>query len=307
LGESYGLWAALRALHRAHGFDVVEFTNWEGLGAVASALGGVPTVIRLHTSAFDSLRLGLGIPRVERQFARLERWTANRAAALVTHSESHRRQVATDYRVPADRIRVIPHGVRPVRATAPRPRNPAQVLAVSAATPRKGVETFLRAADRLSREFPAARFVWAGKDTPTAPGGRTWAEYREAEWPQLGNVTFTGACSDADLADLYAESGVYLCTSLYESFGLTLVEAMHAGVPVVAPRTAAMPEVVRDGETGYLYEPDDFEGLARSVASLLRSPGAAAELGRNGQRRAAEEYSVDRMSERVLEVYRRVC
>ena len=97
LGESLAMWRALKQLHRAERFDVVEFSNWEGLGAVACAFNQLPVVIRVHTSAFDSLRLGVGTEKLERQYARLERWAARRATALVTHTDSHRKQAAADY------------------------------------------------------------------------------------------------------------------------------------------------------------------------------------------------------------------
>jgi glycosyltransferase involved in cell wall biosynthesis len=169
------------------------------------------------------------------------------------------------------------------------------------------VEVFLQAADRLTREFPQVRFIWAGKDTTTAPGGRTWAQHCTASFSHLNNVSFVDSCSDKQLGRLYAESSIYLCTSHYESFGLTLVEAMHAALPVVAPNQSGTAEVVRHGSTGYLYQPGDMEDLVGSVRTLLRSPQHSAKLGRNGQVLAATEYSPETMTERVLEVYRAVC
>lgn len=307
LGESLGLWKALRALRRTHPIDIVEFTNWEGLGAATCTLGRLPTVIRLHTTAYDTLRLGLGNRRLEAHYARLERWTARRATALVTHSESHRRQVAADYGVDADAVRVIPHGIEPVRVPDGVARDPNQILAVGAATPRKGVDVFLAAAERVSREVPQARFVWVGTDTATAPGGETWSRHCAKAFPHLHNVTFAGNCSDAELAAHYGRSAVYLCTSQYESFGLTLVEAMQAGLAVVAPNTASMSELVRQGQTGELYGPGDVGDLTRALAGLLRSPERTAGQGKHGAVRAGAEYSAEVMTERVLELYRNVC
>jgi glycosyltransferase involved in cell wall biosynthesis len=81
---------------------------------------------------------------------------------------------------------------------------------------------------------------------------------------------------------------------------------MHSGLPVVAPNTAAMPDIVRAGATGLLYDPDDLEDLVESLRSLLLSPAAGEELGRRGQAVANDEFSVDRMTDRVLEVYQQV-
>ncbi len=307
LGESLGVWRALGRLLRDHPIDVVEFTNWEGIGAVTATFTRVPTVIRLHTTAYDTIRMGIGKPRLERHYARLECWTARRASALATHSTSHQTQVAADYQVPRERIAVIPAGVKPLTPTNRGSRNPRQVLTVSSATPRKGVAIFLAVADQVARALPDCRFVWVGEDTATAPEGKTWAQHCANRYPHLKNVRFVGACSDEQLADYYAESAVYLCTSRYESFGLTLVEAMHAGLPVVAPRAAAMAELVRAGQTGCLYEPGNAEECSAALQDLMRKPSDSQAMGECGQVVAQREYSVDRMTGRVLDLYRSVC
>jgi glycosyltransferase involved in cell wall biosynthesis len=159
----------------------------------------------------------------------------------------------------------------------------------------------------VARELPESRFLWVGKDTPTAPNGKTWAQHCAEKYPHLTNVDFVGSCSDQQLASYYAESAAYLCTSQYESFGLTLVEAMHAALPVVAPRAAAMPELVTGGRTGCLYEPGHAEECSAALQDLLLKPADSQAMGECGQLVAQKEFSVERMTDRVLDLYRSVC
>ena len=95
-------------------------------------------------------------------------------------------------------------------------------------------------------------------------------------------------------------------TSRWEGFGIVLLEAMLAGLPVVATRVSAVPGGRRaDGETGALVEAGDAEGAgARSSVALLADPERARRLGEAGRERARAEFSVARMVERTLAVYR---
>jgi glycosyltransferase involved in cell wall biosynthesis len=96
---------------------------------------------------------------------------------------------------------------------------------------------------------------------------------------------------------------VFVHTSRWEGFGLVLLEAMLAGLPVAATRVSAVPEVVADGETGLLVEPGDAEALAAALDTLLANPERARELGEAGRNRARERFSVARMAERTLALY----
>ncbi len=308
IGESYGLWRAIHQLNTRHRFDVVEFTNVEGVGFRTALASRIPTVIRIHTTAFDAVRLGTGRTALERGYARLEHWTAHRATALVTHTKTHRAQVAVDYGVPEEQIRIVPHGIAPTIPDRAVTRRPLQVLTVGAVSARKGVLTYLEAVAQLVALVPGIHFVWAGVDTATSPDGTLWRDYAAAQFPQLAQyLEFRSGLSDGAIASLYLESGCYLCTSRYESFGLTLVEAMMAGLPVIAPRTSAMSELIRDGETGRLFDPESAADIAASVQAVLQDEPTRRRVSEAAMREAAAEYTADVMTSRMLELYRGLC
>jgi starch synthase len=104
--------------------------------------------------------------------------------------------------------------------------------------------------------------------------------------------------------DWLERADVFVHTSRWEGFGIVLLEAMLASLPVVATRVSAVPEVVVDGGTGFLAEAGDAGAIATAVDQLLASPERARALGEAGRRRARDEFSVAAMAERTLAVYR---
>ena len=103
---------------------------------------------------------------------------------------------------------------------------------------------------------------------------------------------------------LLADLDLFVLPSLWEGFGLVLLEAMAAGRPVVASAVGPVPEVVADGETGLLVPPGDPEALARAVVRVLRHPNLAARLGRAGRARAEAHFGLDGMVARTDALYR---
>jgi glycosyltransferase involved in cell wall biosynthesis len=101
-----------------------------------------------------------------------------------------------------------------------------------------------------------------------------------------------------DRADVFAH------TSQWEGFGIVLLEAMLASLPVVATRVSAVPEIVADGQTGLLVEAGDTEAVAAALAALLDDPVRRRTLGKAGRDRARAEFSVARMTRRTIDVYR---
>ena len=106
-----------------------------------------------------------------------------------------------------------------------------------------------------------------------------------------------------DIRDWLERADVFVHSSRWEGFGIVLLEAMLAGLPIVATRVSAVPEVVVDGETGLLVEAGDYAGLATHLESLLTDPERAASLGEAGRQRALTEFSVGGMADRTLALY----
>jgi N-acetyl-alpha-D-glucosaminyl L-malate synthase BshA len=105
--------------------------------------------------------------------------------------------------------------------------------------------------------------------------------------------------------ELLAMCDVLLLPSETESFGLVALEAMSCAVPVVASRRGGIPEVITDGETGFLFEPDDVEGMASTVLGLLDDPSRAREMGERGREIAKERFCISCVIHQYTDLYER--
>jgi len=112
-------------------------------------------------------------------------------------------------------------------------------------------------------------------------------------------VSFIGRVDDADLPAVYCGASVFLLASVYEGFGLPVLEAMACGVPIVASRRAAIPEVV--GDAGLLVDPSEPESIAARVVEVLEDDRLAADLSRRGAERA-RSFSWERTAEQTWRV-----
>jgi hypothetical protein len=307
-GACWRVGRAARRLVRDHALDVVEFPNWEGYGLLFLRTARTPTVVRLHTSSRESQAIdGTPPTRWHRWDVRRERWQARWADAVVTHSDAHRRLMVEETGLPAESIRLIPHGVE-VHPNFLRPRRPDQpptVVYLGRLEHRKGTVELLRAVPKVLTAVPDARFVLIGSDRPHCPGGRTHAEYLAAEFPAgvRARITLAGRLPQPEVDRWLQTADVFVAPSRYESFGLIFAEAMRWGTPVVGTTAGGIPEVVEHDRSGVLVPPESPAELAAAVAGLLADPERRGRLGAAGRRRVETEFGTETMVGRVENLY----
>ena len=233
-----------------------------------------------------------------------------RADHVIVPSHAVKRDVVRLLGLPEDLVTVTHHGCEPRfhpradpashRAAAARYGLPPRyVLAVGTLEPRKNLTTLLQAFARLRRAGevdPALRLVLAG--------ARGWLDepiFRAVRSFGLDEVVrFPGFIDDDDLPDLYRGAEAFVFPSLYEGFGLPLLEAMACGAPVVTSNTSSLPEVA--GGAALLVDPLDVGGLAAVVARVLRDEGLRERLRAAGLARA-RQFSWETAARQVLDVY----
>ncbi|HET6507434.1 MAG TPA: glycosyltransferase family 1 protein [Baekduia sp.] len=195
---------------------------------------------------------------------------ARRAARIIAPSAFSKREVVELLGVPDQRVSVVPGGVdarfapdagadaaRAALGLAGKP----YVLTVASRTARKNLNVLDLAARRL-----AAR----GVDLVAAGGDRPQFRDDDADGAARAGVRALGHVDDALLPGLYAGAAAFVLPSLYEGFGLTALEALAAGVPVVAADRGALPEVC--GDAAQLVDPDDAEAIADALERALDDP-----------------------------------
>jgi glycosyltransferase involved in cell wall biosynthesis len=216
------------------------------------------------------------------------------AAGVVVPSASSRRDVLAMYEIDHSRVHTVAYGVdaqfTPGAAagdTTPGDTAAAPyVLFAAMLHPRKNLDALRGAMALIAREGFTHRLVVAGR--PAADGSDVAALERAAaaELPGApGRVVFLGQVGDGELAALMAGADAYCLPSLYEGFGLTVLEAMACGTPVVVSDRGALPEVV--GDAGLVVAPE-AEAVAGALRTVLADPGRARALGRAACERAAQ-------------------
>ena len=216
------------------------------------------------------------------------------------------------------RLATIPCGFDPAEF-APRPQAEARhrlglplgvpiLLQLGRIVPRKGIDTVIAALAFLNRDHLInARLLVVGGDAPTPDPALTPEIARlralaEAEGV-AGQVTFTGARGRDVLRDYYAAADIFVTTPWYEPFGITPVEAMACGVPVVGSAVGGIKATVVDGVTGSLVPPRDPAALADRLATLLRDPARRQSWGAAGRDRALAGYTWEEVAARLAGVY----
>lgn len=236
--------------------------------------------------------------RVEEQRAshlRLDRMTRGRVDLEVCVSESTRRYTAQHARMPQDKLAVVPNGIDLARFddVPDTPTDwgldaPGPVIAwVGRLDKQKDPFTFLCAAGRVLRRFPDATFAMAG-DGPL----REEVEARIEEMGLGERVTLLGRIDD--VRPLLKRSSLLALSSVWEGMPNVVLEAMASARPVVSTAVGGAPELVEEGETGFLAPPRHACALADGMARLLGDPDRASAMGRAGRERVEHSFTIDR-------------
>ena len=268
----------LGAFDAVVGFDLDGlFVRVPGARRVASIKGVIADEQRFERSW---TRFAMGIA------ARLEQANVRRADVVLTTSAYAASRIAEEYGVDGARIRIVAEPIALARwnaalDAAPRAPRGGETVVLCAAHlyPRKNVAALVRAMVLL--KSPARlRIVGTGPETP-ALGALVRELGLRDRVALLGHLPFESLVAE------YRNADVFCLPSLQEGFGIVFLEAMAAGLPIVACRAAAVPEVVPDGECGLLVPPRDLTALASALDRLASDVAGHARLGEAGRRRVA--------------------
>jgi len=289
-----------RAARRA-GVDVIHAPAY-----TAPFWSPVPTVLTIHDVSYE---LHPQWYPYRRDWARrtFYRCSAHAAAHILTVSAFSASEIATAYRIPRERITVAPLGVDPVFEPADgdgsAPLRPVvaapYLLHVGDLHERRNLSMLADAVFAARRQLPSLSLVLVGTDRGVGTALRAAAD-RAGARDALVHVT---SLTDRQLRTLYRQAMAFVYPSVYEGFGLPLIEAMASGAPVIAANAASIPEVV--GDAALLLDPRAREQWTRAIVDIARDEGRRARMRDAGLRRASQ-FSWDRTARLTLDVYRRV-
>lgn len=290
------------ARHRSHLLHALAYVlplAWPG-----------PSVVTVYDLSF--WRTPERFPAAQRLYlATLTRLSVRRAARVIAISESTKRDVVELMGVPADRVRVVPLAIeeefRPVTEAAAladlrrrRGLPEHMILYVGTLEPRKNLVTLLEAYARCRGE--------TSPESPWPPlvlaGGKGWgyeAIFAAVERLGLGEaVLLPGFVPHGELPLWYSAADIFVYPSLYEGFGLPVLEALACGTPVITSHVSSLPEVA--GEAGLLVDPTDAEALAEALRRVWGNADLRQEMRTRGLAQAAR-FSLAALGRQTISVY----
>jgi len=301
---------AMRHLLARDRVDLVEACQ-SGLQLLARL--PIPFVLRAHGEAYTFAKFsGQTLTPAVRAYNRLLSRASCKADGWSSPSEFNAREWSGNLEIPADSVEIIPNPIAPavaeVGATHPagrgyRQREP-RVLYTGRIDRNKGSLVLLEAVARVRRSQPEASFHLAGGRHPSISDREL--ECAMADQEVARSVILHGHVPWSDLMAMYQTARVFVMPSYFETFGISVLEAMAFGLPIVATRGTALEELVEDEVNGLLVPAGDSEALATAVSRILADPEFGEIMGREGRRRVLSRYSVAGVADRTLEFYERV-
>jgi glycogen synthase len=278
-------------------FDIIHAHDWSTFpaGIIAKQISGKPLVVHIHATEFD--RAG---ENVNREVYNIEYAGLQQADRVIAVSQWTRDILVKKYQVSAKKIEVVHNGIVPqAKAVAPAKTLLGShiVTFLGRVTYQKGPLYFVDAAKRVLREFPEVRFVVAGS-------GDLLPQMieRVAQLKMSAHFHFTGFLKKDDIERLWSLSNVYVMPSVSEPFGITPLEAIQSGVPVIVSRQSGVAEVMPHAIKIDFW---NTHSLASAICSVLRYGSLATALTQNG-REEVKQMTWGKAARKINKLYHEV-
>lgn len=305
------------------GYDVIHANFFmSALAALpVSQRYGVPMVVTFHALGKVRRRYQQEADRFPDSRFDIEDEIVRHADCIIAECPQDRRDLMELYDADPARIDIVPCGYD-AEEMKPQPKAAARaalgwdegtftLLQLGRMVPRKGVDNVIRALGRLRHGYGIdARLLVVGGNSEDASESATPEIGRlrgiAEEEGVVDSVQFTGRRHRAQLAQYYSASDVFVTTPWYEPFGITPVEAMACGRPVIGADTGGIRTTVVNGKTGFLVPPKNPGKLAERLAQLALNPELCERMGEAGRLRARRLYTWQRVGQDLLSVYERL-
>ena len=307
-----------QARHRRYELAHANFFMSALVAANAKRSIGLPFVVTFHAlGKVRRLHQGNADAFPDERLA-IEERVAREADRIIAECPQDEEDLVNHYDADPEKLRIIPCGFDPSEF-APMDQLEARrliglegggpvILQLGRMVPRKGVDNVIHGLARLRRSHGiAARLLIVGGETrepdplATPEIGRLMGIAQQEEVADA--VTFVGSRGRRELRAYYAAADLFVTTPWYEPFGITPVEAMACGVPVIGAAVGGIQATVSDNQTGFLVPPNDPDALANRMAVLIADMNLRAAMSLAGLQRAHSQYTWAKVADRVARVY----
>ena len=307
---------AIKKAEKENRFDIIHF-NGISYWFLKKRISKAPHVLTVHHLVRDAIRnnnLGLisrirdirgenscFIPLIEKKYIKS-------VDKIIAVSNFTKKQITETYKITSDKIEVVHNGIDLNGYTFTKekleeskkqlnlPKKPTLLFVGRVDDPRKGLDSLLKVFKKVLEKIDTMLLV-VGK------GNQTAAKKLAKSLGILENVVFTGFVDRTTLKKYYAICDIYICPSRLEGFGLTILEAMAAGKPIVATDVGAIPEVVKNGENGILVELNDINGMADAIYAFLQDERLRGNVGERNVNYAKGRFSWEKSAKEIEQQY----
>ncbi len=292
-------------------YDIVHDNQSLCYGTLQLQKMGVPLLTTIHHPITSDLRIALQsaenwkmrlLIRRWHSFLRMQKKVVRQLENLVTVSEASRFDIATDFSVPEDKLKIVHNGIdtEVFRPLPDIPREPYTVMATASAdAPLKGLDYLIHAIAQLRNEIPDLKLNVLGKLKEDGDTAKLIKRLNISD-----RITFHSGLTSEEVAELYARATCAVVPSVYEGFGLPAGEAMACGVPIISTDGGALPEVV--GDAGITVPTRDAGAIASSIRVMMDDEDLRERLAERGRKRILEKFSWAVAAEQMEKLYRKI-
>jgi len=292
-------------------------------GLVASnikRITGIPYVVTFHALGLVRLAHQKEMDKFPAERFDIERMIVNDADQLIAECPQDRDDLVHYYHANINKITVVPCGFNPkefnvidkmlARKKLGLSNHETILLQLGRMVPRKGVDNVIRSLNRISCDLKNIRLLVVGGESDTADENLTPEIGRlkniAAQENVLEKVTFTGRKRRDVLKYFYAAADIFITTPWYEPFGITPLEAMACGIPVIGANVGGIKYSVEDGKTGFLVPPNDPSALAKKIECLLTDNALMGSMKRNAVKRVNKFFTWKMVADSVSALYEKI-
>jgi len=284
-----------------YGLDIVHLHGGPG-GIFMFRKLNVPIIYTAHHTYHQQYSLvpGQGWKWI---LSKLEQISYGRTHEIISVSNNTKDILTAKYRINKGRIKVIPNGVNTEKFTLLKNVKKIRdgMLFVGRLDERKGIQFLIESMPHIREKIRRIKLFVIGTGKLRRSLGKLIKHYNLEP-----NVEFLGFVPDDKLVEWYNRAEVVIVPSLFEGFGITLVESLACGTPVIGTKVPGIVDVIKNGETGVLVTPKDAGELANEVVHLLQNKRLREDLGRTGRKEILEKFDWDTISENVNRFYRKI-